>query len=218
MENHLKETVAEVKKLKNTIDHLSNLKSTVDQLGGLFETIQKAKFDLDARLDATFAGWNERLSVSEKTSTTHLAEAADRIRKLEEEFKKLSNQPPVGPSNTTGSSHFNVPSFNVSGQYGSPLSAPPPMDAWANFHNSGVGATTGSNSFGQFFATTGSTFGAAAPSAPANSWVPPPAASTTSAVPPTPSSWATAGAGTNMMPWNDKHWTVDNKPPKELRT
>ena len=21
-----------------------------------------------------------------------------------------------------------------------------------------------------------------------------------------------------MMPWNDKHWTVDNKPPKELRT
>ena len=27
-----------------------------------------------------------------------------------------------------------------------------------------------------------------------------------------------AGAGTNVSPWNDKQWTVDNKPPKELRT
>ena len=220
VENALKETVTEVRGLKQTIDSLMGVKSTVDQLGALFENIQKAKIDLDARLDTTFAEWNTRLSSFEKTSAIngadhgHLAEAAARILKIEEEMKKLNSTTTTGPSPVIGSG---VPSFNISGQFGSPLSDPhPPPDPWATFLNSRSGATTG-NVFGSTMGPA-STPTAAAPSAPANPWAPANAIPASTIIPPTPSSWATAGAGTNLMPWNDKHWTVDNKPPKELRT
>ena len=232
VENALKETVGEVRELKTTVNQLMGIKSTVDQLGNLFETIQKAKIDLDARLDSTFADWNARLASYEKNSAInladhgHLAEAAARILKLEDEIKKLGAQPNAGPSTVPGNT---APTFNISGQFGSPLSAPPSQapDPWSTFMNSRVGAATNGNNIGAtagsaFGATTGPTFGTAPTtadaSAPANPWAPPTTASATPAVPSTPSSWATAGAGTNMMPWNDKHWTVENKPPKELRT
>ena len=221
VENALKETVGEVRELKQTIDSLVYMKSTVDQLGKLFENIQKAKIDLDVRLDSTFADWNTRLASYEKNSAinladhVHLAEAAARILKLEEELKKIStNGGPTPVSATT------MPTFQISGQFGSPLSDPPAQpDPWQTFMNSRVGSTPTGNAFG---ATNGPASGVApptaAPSVPANPWAPPTATSAPSAVPPTPSSWATAGAGTNMMPWNDRHWTVENKPPKELRT
>ena len=202
--------------MKETVEEVRKIKSTVDQLAGLFENIQKAKFEMDARLDTTFAGWNERLNQAEKTATkaiegsqTHFAEAANRIGRLEEEVKKIMNQPPVGPSPSTGTSTFAAPTFNIS----SPLSAPAQPDPWATFQSSRIGATTGATSFGPTPASP-----SAAPPEPANPWGPQPSDPATSAVPPTPSSWAAAGAGTNIMPWNDKHWIVDNKPPKELRT
>ena len=86
MENHLKAKVGEVQKLKGTVEQLGGMKGVVDQLSALFENLQKANIELDTRRDTTFAGFTERMNSSENASRTHLAEAAGRIMKLEEEL------------------------------------------------------------------------------------------------------------------------------------
>ena len=237
--------------IKDCVREIQSLKSTIGEISGHFETIQKAKFELDAKLDKTFGDWNERIAASEKNSTTlldvassNMANAFDRIQKLEFEVLKLVGRAPDDhqPSNAPTSNNFGSPLSggtqwasagpNVAGStFGQSGAGPSPTGPPSSFGPNVNAGTTPGNSSSAF---GGPTFGAsstptwsAPPSAPAppSSWGPPPQPMPTPAPgPATPpmsqnaSTWAAAGAGTNMMPWNDKHWTADPKVPKELRT
>ena len=109
---------------------------------------------------------------------------------------------PAGSSTWSGRPDGGIPTGGqpAPGPQGSGM--PAGSYTWSGRPDGGI--PTGGNTT---WANPGPTFGSS----------PHPSASP-SQVPPTPSSWATAGAGTNMMPWNEKHWTVDHKPPRELRT
>ena len=104
--------------IKDCVREIPSLKSTIGEISGHFETIQKAKFELDAKLDKTFGDWNERIAASEKNSTTlldvassNMANAFDRIQKLEFEVLKLVGRAPDDqqPRNAPTSNNFGSP-------------------------------------------------------------------------------------------------------------
>ena len=104
--------------IKDCVREIQSLKSTVGELSGHFETIQRAKIELDAKLDSTFTGWNDRIAANEKTNTTlldvassNMANAFDRIQKLEHEVLKLIGRAPNDqqPNNVQTSNNFGSP-------------------------------------------------------------------------------------------------------------
>ena len=206
--------------MKDCVNEIKQLKSTMDQMSKHFEGMQRNKIDTDTKLDSSFKELRDRMGSLETSSAeylekgqNHMKDALSRILRLEEEVFKLMNQN-SGPNPPTGNSspHPGTANFNI----GSPLSAPPTKEqGWSNpptsnpnngFSNSGWTAQGGPSPFG--------------PSNPPGIPMSNPGAAPqpSQTAPPTPSSWATAGAGTNQMPWNEKHWYVDQKAPKELRT
>ena len=104
--------------IKDCVREIQSLKSAIGEMSGHFETIQKAKFELDAKLDKTFGEWTERIAASEKNNTTlldvassNMANAFDRIQKLEFEVLKLVGRVPNDhqPNNASTSNNFGSP-------------------------------------------------------------------------------------------------------------
>lgn len=202
IERTLKEHFAEIATHKVFIDE------SLPVLKGLTE--------MQGRLDATFGNWNNRIAGIEKSNalatqslreemSTVVGVASSRIDLLETEFTKLMSRldgmpPPPGiPSQPT------TPAMP---QSWSPLSAPPSMpmpdpwsrssrptpteatpndSTWSQWMPSGQAQTSGPQSFGM----------SSPPMAAGGGWA--------------------AGFGTNVGPWAEKDWKVDNKVSSELK-
>ena len=198
------------------------------------------KKNMESRLDASFRDWNTRIADMDKKaasswdqSTSLIQAMSSRIDKLESEFSLMmrtinggqksgfgagppgtgqplnDNGPPPPPGFTGGFSNGNGPqTFNMSSpQRQAPSGIP---DSW-----SPLGGQFGAAADDQRVPTRGNMFAGTSTyeSNPGHHSAPNPSQSQAG-----PNyGWAAAGFGTNLAPWCEKDWTVDQKTSKELK-
>ena len=212
------------KQLREHQQELATVKVLLNEASTNFEGLRVWRTEHENRLDKTFADWGARLAESDKIGTNSLEASqanmlilAGRVSAIEAKLNELNGpRPNVGPTSGPQDPNWSpLSGQNRASQNANGLGTAAPTAS----SNSGFGAPPQPSTPPGFGAQSG--FGqGATPSAPAppNSWNPPPSSGPAPApASPPASSWAAPGAGTNMMAWNDKFWTVDPKPPKELR-
>ena len=194
--------------LKEHFAEISNHKKFIDES----RPVLKGLTEMEGRLDRTFADWNNRITGIDKSNgmamqglrdeiSNVVGSASNRIDLIEVEFRKLIGRMDEGMPQPPGiPSHPQAPPMP---QTWSPLSAPPSApDPW--HRPSATEATTNDTAWSQWrpaapSQTTGpQLFGMSSPSTAAGG------------------GWA-AGFGTNVGPWAEKDWKVDNKVSSELK-